>query len=463
MSTSSRLSHNLRNCTFDGLTAIPIGFLLQPGNFIITALLVGLYQLPPSIFGLIASLPFLGNFAQVFLLPVVNRRYSRKAVCITSTSLQLLCWIAFVVLLSFLPVDQPKQSGHWLIALFSVSALVGSLAGVSWTSWVQEWVPPRLRGKYFGRRNRILQFIQIAFLIFSGWLISRLGNSLISFQLLIGGACVLRVISITFQLKIRSDRPTGAHLENRHSWQEQLGILAKNKPFLWFIGYGAAWGFAASLFGPFGTVFMYKELGLSVREVSTIVMLSCVGGAVSAPAWGSLADRYGNKPVMLFCMITWQLLNLLWCVTTRENSALLYFVWFFGGGAGMGFALGLFNIQLKIIPAEAKTLAISVNLAISSLVTAVAPILGGYILDHALAGSLPAIDVYHRVFLVAPVLSLLACLLLIRVHESSARPLSSVVGAMRNARTLSSIFGVSFLTDYLFVRSSKTPLRTNGP
>ena len=457
--STSRLSHNLRNCTFDGLAAIPIGFLLQPGNFIISALLVGFYHLTPAVFGLIASLPFWGNFAQVFIMPAINRRFSPKSVSMTSASLQTLCWIALVILLPVLPPDDPAKSGVWLTALFALSALVGSLAGVSWTSWVREWVPARLLGKYFGRRNRLLQVAQIGFLLISGWLISRVGNSLVSFQLLIAAACLLRLVSIYFQYKIQTQHAPTGNPENHHSWREQIQILLQHKPCLWFIAYGAAWGFSASLFGPFTTVFMYNELGLSVGEVSTIVMLASVGGAVSAPAWGALADRYGNKPVMLFCMITWQLTNLFWCVVTRESSVALYATWFLGGSVGMGFALSLFNIQLKIIPAQAKTLAISVNLAVGSLATAIGPIIGGRILQTVLAGNTPALEVYHRIFLVPPALSLLACLLLIRVHESSAHPLASVVGAMRNARTLGSVFGVSFLTDYLFVRPSERPRR----
>lgn len=43
MSTST-LRHNLRHCTYDGIMATPLVFLLQPGNFIIAALLVGLFQ-----------------------------------------------------------------------------------------------------------------------------------------------------------------------------------------------------------------------------------------------------------------------------------------------------------------------------------------------------------------------------------------------------------------------------------
>jgi hypothetical protein len=114
-------------------------------------------------------------------------------------------------------------------------------------------------------------------------------------------------------------------------------------------------------------------------------------------------------------------------------------------------------MQLKLIPAEAKTLAISVNLAVTSLVTAVAPILGGALLGHFLARGADPLELYHGLFLVQPLVALMGCLLLVRVHESSAAPLSSVVGAMRNLRTLGAVMGLGFLVNFVFVRPPRKP------
>ena len=463
MSTSP-LRYNLRHCTYDGLAATPIVYLLQPGNFIIAALLVEMFQLNPATYGLIASLPFWGNFAQAFLMPLVNRAYSPKAVSVAASLLQALCWGVMAVMLSFLPVDEPEISGRWFVAFFAISAALTALASVSWMSWVQEWVPLRLRGKYFGRRNRLLQVSQITFLLLCGWLLGKFTGSVRAFQILLGGTVVLRIASVLFQRKIQTESPIDNRAETKLSWRDQAALLLSIRPFLWLVAYGAAWGFSASTFGPFYAVFMYKDLGLSVQTVSTIVILASVGGAVSAPAWGALSDRFGNKPVMLFCMIVWQVQNFLWCMLTPDNSWLLYGMWTFGGVMSTGFVLALFNLQLKIIPPEAKTLAISTNLAITSVITAMGPIFGGEVLQHLLQKEGTSIDVYHRVFLVLPILALLACLLLTRVHERAASPLFSVVGAMRNVRTLGSVFGLSILMDYVFVKpqhSAKRPSSKN--
>lgn len=452
---ASSLNRNLRRCTYDGLAATPIGFLLQPGNFIIAALLVERFHLPPDVYGLIVSLPFWGNFAQAFFLPFVKTWLSPKAISVAGSSLQALCWAALAAMLSFLPAEHPEISGRWFLGVFAVSAAITSLAGVSWMSWVQEWIPVGLRGKYFGRRNRVLQSAQILFLISAGLLVSRLGGSLIAFQALLAGAVLLRVVSVIYQSRITPAVSTTVSIEATTPLGGQLQTLLNTRAFLWLVAYGAGWGFAACCFGPFYPLFMYKNLGFSVEHVSMLVVLSCAGGALSSPAWGALSDRFGNKPVILFCMITWQVQNYLWCFLTPENSWMLYGMWMFGGIMGSGFVLSLFNLQLKIIPPEAKTLAISVNLAVTSLVTAIAPIIGGVILRHLLADDRNPFEVYHHVFVVMPTLALLSCLLLTKVHEPAASPLSSVVGAMRNIRTLSGLFGVSFLVDYIFVKPAR--------
>lgn len=457
MSTSP-LRKNLSLCTYDGIVATPIVYLLQPGNFMIVALLVKLFHLTPAVYGVIASLPFWGNFAQAFLMPVVNRMYSPKSVAIASSTLQALCWATMAVMLSFLPVEKPSLSSPWFLGFFAVSAAVTALNGVSWMSWVQEWVPVRLRGKYFGVRNRLLQVTQIAFLFIAAWILDRFSSSVIAFQIVLGGAVVMRVVSVFVQRKIHAELPVDQRAEARIPWREQINVLRASPAFIALVCYGAAWGFAASIFGPFYAVFMYNELDFTVRDVSYLVILSSVGGAVSAPAWGKLGDRFGNKPVMLFCMIAWQVQNFLWCALTPNNSWLLYCMWLYGGIVSAGFVLSLFNLQLKIIPPQAKTLAISANLAVTSVVTALGPIIGGEILQHLLAGGASELVVYHRIFFVLPTLALAACFLLLRVHEPAASPLASVVGAMRNIRTLGGVVGLSFLVDYVFVKNP--PKRT---
>lgn len=457
------LLSNLRLCTTDGVAAVPMGYLVLPGNFIVAALLVSTFRLSPEVYGIIGSMPFWGNFSQAFVMPFFNKRLLPKTVSMLAAGVQSTCWAGLGVAIGFLPTDRPEISRWWFLVFFAISALSSAMAGVSWTSWIQEWVPGRVRAKYFGFRNRMLQLTQIGFLLGAAWLLQTGGGGVWAFQVIIAGAVALRLYSVWAQHRTEAGT-SPAKAEARRPWREQLAALRATTPYKWFIAYGAAWGFAANFFGPFYPVFMLEQLDCSLGKVSFLVALTSVGGALSYPAWGVLADRFGNKPVMLFAMIAWQLSNFTWCFLTPANSWLLYGMWAFGGIMNAGFTLSLFNIQLKIIPPAAKTLAISLNLAITAMVTAVAPILGGWALQTMLgAGVMQPLRVYHTLALVTPVVALLACLLLVRVHEVNARPLSSVVGAMRNIRTLSAMLGLGMFVDHIFYRSPRKPAKKSIP
>jgi MFS family permease len=277
---------------------------------------------------------------------------------------------------------------------------------------------------------------------------------LAAFQAIMGGAVLMRTFSLRWQwmTPTRVYRPK---LIPPRPLPEQLAVLIRSKSLLVFVAFGAVWSFAANCFGPFYHVFMFEQIGLSAFDVGVLATLSQLGGALSLPAWGQLLDRYGNKSVMTLSLILWQLQNFLWCFLTPENRGWLYGMWIWGGITSAGFVLGQFTILLRLLPPEAKNLAIGVNLAVTSLVAAIAPVLGGTILTWALARESDALAVYHRCFVLQPVLALAGGFLLLSIREPSASPFSSVVGAMRNIRTLSGVLGLSFLINYLFFHAPR--------
>lgn len=439
-------------CTADGLVAMPIVTMSLPVNVFLTALYTKSLDLPKSMIGFIAALPFICNFLQVFVTPFLIKRISTKQLAFLPASFHLVAWAALVIMLGYMPTHDPGTSGRWLASWYFVSSFAASFAGVGWNSWIQEWVPARLRGKYFGQRNRLLSLSTLAFLLVTGWALARWNYSIPVFQVIIVGAVILRI----FSLKWIWDTPS-ANLEAPRpkevlSFKDQMALIRRSKSFLAFIGFGAIWSFAANVFGPFYHVFMFEELQMSAFDVGILSTISALGGALSLGAWGQMLDRYGNKSVMSISLVLWQLGSSLWCFLDTSNRYLLYPMWAWGGITSAGFILGQFTMALKLIPIPAKSLALGVNLAITSLVAAIAPILGGQILGRALSSLQDPLLVYHVCFVVQPVLALAGAMTLLRIREPSASSLTNVVGAMRNIRTLSGIFGLSFLTNYVFYR-----------
>ena len=454
------IARSFRLCTGEGLAAMPIVVMAQPVNVVLAALFTKVFHLPTHTIGLITALPFVCNFLQVFVTPLLARWFPAKQISITCGSIHLLCSVVLCAMLGFglLPHDRPEQVGLLIGAWFFVSSFFFSLTGVTWNAWVQEWVPPRLRGKYFGHRNRLLQFSTLAFLLLAGWVLASRDYSVLAFQLVIALAAVMRLLSIIWQREMPTERGSGP-VARAATLSAQLVTLKQAKPFLRFIAFGAAWSFAANIFGPFYHVFMFEELHLSAFQVGVLSVCGATGAALSMPAWGALLDRYGNKGVMVVSLILWQAQNFAWSFLTPDTSVWLYAMWFWGGLTNAGFFLGQFTLLLKLLPVPARNLALGVNLAVTSLFAAIAPALGGLILEFFLARH-DALSVYHAAFLAQPLLAIVAGWLLLRIREPAATPLTHVVGAMSNVRTLASLSGVSFLSQYLFYRRAKPPADT---
>lgn len=448
------LLRSLRLCTSEGVMAMPIVTMSLPVNVFMTALVAKAFPLPMTTIGLISALPFAGNFLQIFAAPFLAKWRPPKVITLTAASLHLATWAALGVLLPRVPRDDPAAAGRWLIAWFLLSSCFAAVAGVSWNAWIQEWVPGRLRGKFFGRRNATLQVSTLTFLLVAGWALARWNYAVPAFQLIIAGAAFMRVFSLRWQWQspTRIHRPVA---DAARSFGEQLRVVGAARSFLLFVAFGAVWSFAANCFGPFYPVFMFEQIGLSAFDVGLLSTLSQLGGVLSLSAWGPLLDRYGNKPVMTVSLVLWQVQNFLWCILTPGNGWLLYAMWLWGGITSAGFVLGQFTILLRLIPLEAKNLALGVNLAVTSLFAAVAPVAGGWILTQALAHGRDPFAVYHWCFVLQPVLAIGGCALLLRVHEPQASSLTMVVGAMRNIRTLSGVLGLSFLTNYVFFKAPR--------
>lgn len=446
------LRSGMRASVVEGVLATPLNTMSLPVNIFMTALVAKGFPLSKPDVGAASSLPFACNFLQVFITPVVTRQTHARPTAVIAGALHTLCWFWLGWMLPGLSPHDPVATGRFLLIWVFVTSLVNAVLSVVWNGWMHALVPGRLRGRYFSQRNRFIQGATLVFVLGIGTVLSWGEYSAYTFQWIIFAACGCRVASLWYFWRMPDSRPTERKQAPPKPLREQFVIVRRSRSLLLFIAFGAVWNFASNCFGPFYHVFMFEQLNFSGFQVGVLATLVALGGIVSLPVWGGLLDRYGNKACMAVALGLWQLQNFLWCFITPANSAILYGMWFWGGALSAGFILGQFTILLKLIPAEARSLAIGLNLAVTSIVAAVAPVLGGEILARLLMQGYAPLDAYHFVFLVQPVLGLVGCILLLRIEEPASHPLASVVGAMRNIRTLSGVLGLSFFVNYLFVR-----------
>lgn len=443
----SRLRKNLRIGVAEGVLATPYVFLYVGGNLVLAALLTQVFQVSKGMYGLIVALPALCNAIQILAIPFLARMMDAKRMALGFSWAYLVVWVAMALALPFIPVDNPAQAAWWFLIFLGVNSLFQAIAGVAWTSWVQEWVPQRLRGKYFGRRNRWISLATILFLLASAKWIEWVGSGVTGYQTLFLLVAVLRFFSIAWQHRIVSpanDQDKLAHV----GWWGQLGRLGRDRNFVRLVLFGAAVSFLLNTNAPYGAVYLYEFIQLSVFQVSILVIVASLAGAFALPLWGQLADRYGCKTIILLGLFLWGGISLWWPFLHVAFTWPLYVMWGLGGLGMAGFGLGWFNLILKVIPPQAKIAGISLNTALVSIAAAIGPVLMGMFLQ--MADRVEWISVrstYLIAFTAVPVAVMMSVVLLRRVDEPEADGMNAVFGAMRTARQIMVLQGLAFLAN----------------
>ena len=229
---------------------------------------------------------------------------------------------------SVLPWLGPHQ--HWVFALIvSVSTLANSLCAVAWSASMSDLVPLHIRGRYFVRRNGIFGFWTLVVVLAAGYLAEHYQNSLQVFGVIFACAAMLRMIGLLFLTRMKFPLHVTTRRQEHEVWRVSLRSA---KPRLSLAGALHRFvGIRLNLGMPFYSVYVLRDLHFSMHDLTVLTTLTSLGGLLSLPTWGILADRFGNKPVLMACAFLWVVVALLaWALAGPDRYAHLfvnYFSW----------------------------------------------------------------------------------------------------------------------------------------
>jgi MFS family permease len=452
MASDSSSRRNLCIGTGEGILAMPWAFVSIPGNFLLAALLTQFYGLDKASYGLIASLPAWSNAAQIFIIPWLARFLTPKDLNLGMSWFNVGLWTMLAAALPYLPTSKASGVAQLFLVFFLLASISQSFAGVGWTSWVKDWVPTRLRGQYFGQRNRWLNLSTVIFLLLALALFEFNENALWPYQLLIGMAVVMRYGSLIWQHAIRTP---SEHLDVLgRSWISHLRENLASRDLVLFIAFAAWTSFWIGFVGPFVPVFSFEELGFEPCSFSVLMILATVSGIFGWWFWGKQVDRHGCVPVLFIGLLLWEIPSYIWVFVSRDTVWTLYPIWVLGGFFSTAYFAASFNLLLKLVPPGTKLAGVSLHLAVTSIAAAVAPVLAGLLLSHFIeAGS--GLTAYRVGFAVKSTAVLAGLILLRGLREPQRSTGTSLPGAFRTMRQLLAIQGAGFF-------SSLTPQKSRG-
>jgi len=367
--------------------------------------------------GLGSSLPALmGGLVQLATPWALAKFGSRKALVVSMASFQGLMYVPLA-----LTWHLSRDAAIWgTIAAFSVSTLAGGLHGPAWVDWMGDLTPRRMRGRYFGVRNRVFGIIQLAISVGGGVLVDRGGGvfaeTMVLFSL-IWAICVLfRTIS-SILLAIQYDPPhivlhPGQSLTFRQFlsdlWSSQFGKFTVCSFLL---------NFGANFSAPFFAVYMLQDLGYSYTKYTVMAMIPTVATIVTIPVSGRLIDRVGTVRPMKFFAIVIATLSLWWVFS--DNFWWLAAVQVVAGITWAGYGLSAFNYSIEVVSPTRRVASLAYANVVNSIAISAGAAVGGIV-----APLLPTVAKYHlqTIFLVSALLRIAPAVMFQFLKQDRRRP-----------------------------------------
>ncbi|GAB1543969.1 MFS transporter [Scytonema sp. NUACC21] len=423
---------SLKASTIDGILAtifsnITSGVLLV--NF-----LLELGATPVEI-GFLSSIPLLVNFLQPLGAFIADRRSSRHWYVLAIFAPSRLLWLVLLLGIAWMVRfgNPPHQLVTWTLAIILITHVLGALGSSAWFSWMAALVPPRLRGRYFGLRNSSASLTNLLCMPLLGFGISAWpGGQVQGFGVMLLVGIILGLASLACQFWMVDVNPQITHLEtslqnreNNQGSQEKVSIL-KDINFLRLLLYLGLWMFAVNLSAPFFNLYMMQNLALDLNVVTLYTSLASGANLVMLVFWGKLADRVGNRPLLLLVGILIAVTPIFWLFTGAD--AVSVWVWLplihlATGGSIAASELCINNIQMSVAPVDRPSQYFALAAAVAGVGGGLGSTVGGFIAGLDFVAGLPGL------FALSVVLRLIALLPLVFVREPRSQ---SVIEILRN-------------------------------
>lgn len=385
--------------------------------------------------GLLWAIPMVANFLQPVGAYFADKQTSRRHYNLWLFGLSRLLWLFLAVAIAIATCN-PSSEKHLLVqatlAVVCGASLLSALACASWLSWMAMLVPDRLRGRYFGLRNSAASLTNLLCVPLMGVAVSAWGGgtlqgygAILSLGILAGAASLGCQF---FKADVNPREAAKATNSGKQAEQEpgNFAAILQDANFLKFLLYIGLWTFAVNIGSPFFNIYLLKDLDLNVSWVTIYNSLTPAANLLMLMVWGKLADRLGNRPILLGVGVLVAVTPLLWLGT--GNNPISLWLWLpllhlLGGGTWAAIDLCNNNIQMDIAPAQKPSGYFAIAAAVAGVAGALGSTAGGFLADFAYLGGLSGL------FALSAVLRLLALLPLVFVREARSVSLVQLLRA----------------------------------
>jgi len=410
----------------------------------------------PFQIGLLSSLPLLCFPIQILASYVSERRRERKRTWILVTFAHRLIWIALVFTPFYIMRVSPSAAIGTMLWVLLFSYLLASWGVPLWYSWMADLLPLRMRGRFWGKRQAILNGVAFTCSLLLAKLLDAFpqnGNSegLIGFSFLIVIGVVFGELDVLIYKKI--PEPRMEKETERVGLFELLKRPFRDMNFRRYLLFVSVRNFSVYFMAPFVSVFLLTYLKMTYFEIYLLNSIHIATFILFSRLWGSIVDKVGNRPIKFICLVPLSIHPLFYLLASPSTYmyvlAPLYFTL---GIFAAGVTIASVNLLIGLSPTKGRSMFIAMVHSLVGLVASLAPLLSGQIIEWTegvsfILGGHRFINL-HFVFIMAVFLRFLSVYLFSRIKEQGALSVGIVV------RQIATASPFRLIPAYVFLRSS---------
>jgi MFS family permease len=477
--TEQEAKSGLRALTLQGTSGMGLDAITGGGFLAAYALALGASN---SQIGVLASLPFLLQPLQVPAIALVEKFRRRKLITVLTMAVANSLWVP-AALIPFVIGAPGAPAMSALLTIVALRSAITPIFNVPWLSWLRDFVPPDIRGKFFARRLAYASALGMALglggALFADFWKEEAGSAEAVAQgfayPILAASLTLGILSWVFIARMPEPQMLTVADADRQPVLKSIIAPFRDQNYGRLLRFKFLTTFAMQLAVPFFAVYMIEVIGLPVSAVMAFTALSQLSNILFLGVWGRMVDRYGAKSVLSAATSLYFLVILGWAFTTLPDRyfltiPLLAILHVMAGIATAGMNVTQGTIAMKLSPqGQATSYLASSSLSIS-MGAALGPLVGGqfadFFADRSFRISLEYISGDHMrmlspinlsgfdfLFAISFLLGMFVLGSLALVKEEGEAPFSAVMdelfAPMRNIiRPMSSVPGMSSLAEF---------------
>lgn len=414
----------------------------------------------PFQIGLLTSLPLLSYPIQILASYVAERKKERKKLWFLTAFFHRFLWVVFIFTPLYLIKVSPSSLVGVMLWVLFLSYLLASWGIPLWYSWMADLVPLKIRGRFWGKRQAIINGVGLA----SSLLLAKFldlfskdstprGFVGFSFLFLIG--VVFGEMDILIHRKI-PDPGMGEK-------EKVSPLLLFKKPFEYpnfrqYLVFISLWNFSIYFMAPFVSVYFLNYLKLSYFSIYFLISLHMGMFIFFSQILGLIIDKVGNKPIMLISLFPISFHPFIYLFVSPDNYIYFLVPLFLTLGIfWAGISIASTNLLLGLSPARERSMFVAVFYSLVGIFASLAPLISGKLVHWAEGISFPfwghELINLHLIFALSALLRLFSLHFFFRIKEEGALSVGVV------AREIAAVRPFRFIPALFFLRSVREERR----